>query len=112
MANIDISDLPEKVRESLERGTLTYKYRAVNPNSWIQVICIATYKYNFLIFSVNVFVVSAGLVSTISILTSSDYELLKQVNLSKEECELLKTRAAKSILTSGFIPGKIFKTFI
>ncbi|XP_021927079.1 DNA repair protein XRCC3, partial [Zootermopsis nevadensis] len=65
MANLDISDLPEKVRESLER---------------------------------------AGLVSTISILTSSDYELLKQGNLSKEECELLKTRAAKSILTSGFIP--------
>jgi hypothetical protein len=52
-------------------------------------------------------IVSAGLVSTDSILTSSDHELRRLGNLTKEECELVRANAAKSILSLGFIPGKI-----
>lgn len=64
MASRNILDLPEKVRENLEK---------------------------------------AGWVSSNSILMSSDHELRKLGNLTKEECELVRTRAAKSVLASGFI---------
>jgi hypothetical protein len=52
-------------------------------------------------------IVSAGWISTDSILTSSDHELRKLGNLTKEECELVRTSVAKSLLPFGFIPGKI-----
>jgi hypothetical protein len=41
---------------------------------------------------------------------SSDNELRKLGNLTKEECELVRTTAAKSVLESGFMPGKILNT--
>jgi hypothetical protein len=52
-------------------------------------------------------IVSAGWVSTDSILASSDHELRKLGNLTKEECELVRTNVSKSVLPFGFIPGKI-----
>jgi hypothetical protein len=55
-------------------------------------------------------IVSAGWVSSNSILMSSDHELRKLGNLTKEECELVRTRAAQSVLASGFISGKILNT--
>jgi hypothetical protein len=65
---------------------------------------IYLFIYNILYSDV---IVSAGWVSTHSILTSSDHELRKLGNLTKEECELVRTNVSKSVLPFGFIPGKI-----
>jgi hypothetical protein len=64
---------------------------------------IYIYVYGILHFCV---IVSAGWVSTDSILTSSDNELQKLGNLTKEECELVRTNVAKSVLPFGFTSGK------
>jgi hypothetical protein len=52
-------------------------------------------------------IVSGGWVSADSILMTSDHELRKLGNLTKEECDLVRTNVAKSILPFEFIPGKI-----
>lgn len=55
-------------------------------------------------------IVSAGWVSAHSVLMSSDHELRKLGNLTKDECELVRRWAAKSVLASGFVSGKILNT--
>lgn len=55
-------------------------------------------------------IVSAGWVSANSGLMCSDHELRKLGNLTKDECELVRRWAAKSVLASGFVPGKILNT--
>ena len=55
-------------------------------------------------------IVSVGWVSANSVLMCSDHELRKLGNLTKDECELVRRWAAKSILASGFVPGKILNT--
>jgi len=49
-------------------------------------------------------IVSVGWVSANSVLMCSDHELRKLGNLTKDECELVRRWAAKSILASGFVP--------
>jgi hypothetical protein len=55
-------------------------------------------------------IVSAGWVSANSVLMCSDVELRKLGNLTKDECELVRRWAAKSVLAAGFVSGKILST--